>query len=358
MSSLSLQGGRVQSVQAVEYHDPPPDPWSPILRLVAIITFFYAAANLGQFIPTAARIIGEFPRASWMPTTTRQYWFWAVSIQELLVIAGALVVGAIVLLRSGSYQLLVWGSWTLLILWAVEIVSTWFLLSPNLRSYSMFIYSFLYDAQNYFFPLLVILVLRAHHLRYVHAATGEENPSPWPRLGRVVAMLSMIFGLIVAVRAAFFVHWQLMTPAHLGGGRDAMHEAIQKLRLASGIFVGVAGLLVIGAAARLWIWERSHRLVMIAVNLWIAIWTAELAITGYFRLQRFQVFYGVSDLLRGILPTVFPLMLLLMLREYSTSLARPSGSAPGASVTPPPGHIPPPHLQTLPATVPDTGAPH
>src|SRR2546426_12140672 len=83
--------------------------------------------------------------------TAREYFHWAMFLQNLILIVAAMMVGAAILLRSGNYKLLVWGSWILLILWPVDLVSLWFLY-PNHRSYSLFFSSLLYNAQRYIFP--------------------------------------------------------------------------------------------------------------------------------------------------------------------------------------------------------------
>ena len=171
MIHLHTCGSHVPSstVLTVEYHDPPLDRWSRILRLVAIVTLIYGAANIGLAIFTA-RTLWPFKRVPSIAARPGEYWLWAISFLITFVIAAALITGATICLKGGKYRLIVWGSWSLLVLWPIGVVITW-VANPGRLSMSMFISTVFYGAEIYIFPLLVILVLRAHRLRYAHAST-------------------------------------------------------------------------------------------------------------------------------------------------------------------------------------------
>ena len=172
---------------------------------------------------------------------------------------------------------------------------------------------------------------------------GEEHLSPWPRLLPVVAMLSVVYGVIIAGSAASYIHLILTAPAFRGtGGYSSLYYTIRDWRVAFAISRGVIGLLIMVAGARFWMHGRWHRLIMVGVQLWLAVWALETLVSMYLFGQR-AIEYLVSNVIREVTTAAFPLLILLILREYSKSLPPLSGSGRGALATPPPDRSPGPH---------------
>jgi hypothetical protein len=169
----------------------------------------------------------------------------------------------------------------------------------------------------------------------------EEHLSPWPRLLPVVGMLSVVYGLIMAGSAASYIHLILTAPAFRGTG-PSLYYTIRDWRVAFAISRGVIGLLMMVAGARFWMRGRWHRLIMVGVQLWLAVWALETLVSMYLFGER-AMEYLLSNLIRQVTTAAFPLLILLILREYSKSLPPLSGSGRGALATPPPDRSLGPH---------------
>jgi hypothetical protein len=75
-----------------------------------------------------------------------------------------LIIGAIYLLRSGSQRLILAGHWAVVGLWFLEVVAETALGPVRVTLWGLFNFMLFAFHMN-IFPIMVILVLRAHHAR-------------------------------------------------------------------------------------------------------------------------------------------------------------------------------------------------
>ncbi len=81
-----------------------------------------------------------------------------------VVIGLLLIMGAVNLLRSGSQRLILAGHWAIVVLWFVTFLA-WSFLRPGSETLSFLFNSILGAFHMNSFPIMVILILRAHHAR-------------------------------------------------------------------------------------------------------------------------------------------------------------------------------------------------
>jgi hypothetical protein len=146
-----------------------------------------------------------------------------------------------------------------------------------------------------------------------HASSG------WPRILRIVAALSLIFAIVTTVGAGFTLYSILNPPG--SQGRLSNISVAGKYQASRGLLAiaqaGVGALMLV-AAFRLWRHGLWHRVLMMAIRLWLAVWVLNLAFP-LLLFRRSMLEYISGRALQGIISVAFPLMILLTLRPYSKS---------------------------------------
>jgi len=144
---------------------------------------------------------------------------------------------------------------------------------------------------------------------------AADHASGWPRILRIVAALSLIFALVTVFNAGFELH-MLFNQGSLWGA--SYKSDVYKSYASRAVLV--AARLAIGAvtlvtAFRLWRSGVWHRVLMISARLWLAIWFLGLILPLYWN-RHASLQYITGGIISAIIPAVFPLLIVLTLREY------------------------------------------
>jgi len=144
---------------------------------------------------------------------------------------------------------------------------------------------------------------------------AADHASGWPRILRIVAALSLIFALVNVISAGFELH-MLFNQGSLWGA--SYKSDVYKSYASRAVLV--AARLAIGAvtlvtAFRLWRSGVWHRVLMISARLWLAIWFLGLILPLYWN-RHASLQYITGGIISAIIPAVFPLLIVLTLREY------------------------------------------
>jgi len=144
----------------------------------------------------------------------------------------------------------------------------------------------------------------------------DQPPLFWPRILKIVAALSFIFALVTTINSAFRVYWILNSPGSQGSlGYISMVYQYQAARGLLAIARAAVGTFMLIAAFRLWRHGLWHIPLLMAARLWLAIWLLEIALPLITNRRALEFISGTA--VQGIVTAAFPLMIVLILREYS-----------------------------------------
>jgi len=146
-----------------------------------------------------------------------------------------------------------------------------------------------------------------------HASSG------WPRILRIVAALSLIFAIVTTVNAGSTLYSNLTQLGSLG--RSSRISEGYKLQASRAVLaaarVGI-GTVMLVAAFRLRRHGLRHQVLMVTARLWLAIWFLGLILPLYLYRES-MLEYISGSVVQAIKTVAFPLLILLILREYSKS---------------------------------------
>src|SRR3989442_757300 len=100
--------------------------------------------------------------------------------------------------------------------------------------------------------------------------TAAEGLSSWPRLMRVVAIMTIVFAAVEMANGANAIHWAFQPPPAGFGASYA--EFLKGVRLRITVFViarAVIELVLAAAAAHFLKRGRGHRLMAAAMRVWL-----------------------------------------------------------------------------------------
>ena len=151
------------SIPTIGYRDRTDHPWPRILQFIAIVTLIYGAARVGLMVGEG-RFLWQVGTTSGGTILGLSYLLWGFVWVLAVVIGLLLIVGAISLLRSGTTQLILAGHWAMIVLWLLTFIAG-FMIRPGSESVALLFNSLLHAFSTNFFPIMVILILRAHRMR-------------------------------------------------------------------------------------------------------------------------------------------------------------------------------------------------
>ena len=151
---------------------------------------------------------------------------------------------------------------------------------------------------------------------------AADHASGWPRILRIVAALSFILALVTVVNAWFELH-MLFNQGSLWGA--TYKSDVYKFYASRAVLVAARlaiGAVTLVAAFRLWRSGLCHRVLMISARLWFAIWFLGLILPLYWNRHAFLE-YSTERIINALILAAFPLMIVLILREYLKAHRQP-----------------------------------
>src|SRR4051812_48200783 len=152
------------TVLNVNYEDSTRGPWPWILRLIAIFVLIVVAARAAMLLADSWSFL-PFGKAPPIALKPRQIGFLMIAGGIGLVIDAVQIIGSVQLLRRGNWRLLVSGLWMMILFWVVTFLLALFFFWPRQNQAAMISSSMVYNMERGVFPVMVLLCLRAAHVR-------------------------------------------------------------------------------------------------------------------------------------------------------------------------------------------------
>ena len=252
---------------------------------------------------------------------------WLVDLAVSFCINGALLVGAINLLRHGVTRLLVIGFWARIIVVPVGMAVA-LMVWPYTRTTALIFLNVVLAAQAILFPLLVIFSLRC-----LSDEMNLERPlvvpidvfdgvagGPWQRLMRLVARMTIVFAIVQLADAGNDIHWVLQP---LPAGTNGPYLIyLQMLRVRLTLFTIARAVIDVGLLAGAFYFlkrGRGHWVMAMMMRLLLVVLIAGWAGDVIFGIQQWMD--RIANVLHEAMNAAAVVVLMLViLREYSRQL--------------------------------------
>ena len=316
----------MSTILSVNYQNAASGHWvrTPrMLRILAIIALVFAAAHgvialwsMSAFWPFDAN-----PAVSPLPSVRWRHFI--VANLELISVA-LLIGGGLQLLRRGLNWVILIGCWAMLIQWPARIAMA-ALIDHHPQYWGILILTIIDDGQMSLFPILVILLLRAHGTGYtmepqqvISIDHPPEIAGSRPRIIRILGVMTIIFAFVSILSDALRIWWSFKYNSVRPMGYSAESWAAIQARFSLiAVLNGLVSAFI--AAVAFWLLKRGrgHRLLMAGLGMWLMIWVIDLGIQS--------ITFGVGQLIARLPHTLIhaalPVAVLLALREYSRKQA-------------------------------------
>jgi len=293
-----------------------------MLRILAIIALVFAAAH-GVVALLSMSAFWPFDANPAIPPLPRVRWRHFIVSNVELISSALLIGGGLQLLRRGLNWVILIGCWGMLIQWLARIALA-AVIVHHPQYWGIFILTIIDDGQMSLFPILVILLLRAHGTGYtmepqqvISIDQSPQSAGPRPRIIRILAVMSMTFAFVSILSDALRIWWSFKYNSLRPMGHSAESwAAIQARFNLIAVLNGLVSAFI--AAVAFWLLKRGRgqRLLMAGLGMWLMIWVIDLGIQS--------ITFGVGQLIARLPHTLIhaalPVAVLLALREYVIGL--------------------------------------